>query len=204
MLANLKFDLIKMNSKSTETGIIHDPIDSKNGFICKVRTSHERWKSLYPVDCSTEFDDLSYVMEVEQGIWECSAGNFHLDIRDSDHRIVDSGSLFNYITEYGTVLTETQYSKLVEVDNTVQILDEYGVADNIEQIKSYYRACIANPNQKFVISVMPVLKRTQPEFCGWRMHKWGEYIGIQNCSTEYLYDDPEVEELLCFHIYWVE
>ena len=79
-------------------------------------------------------------------------------------------------------------------------LPEYGVADNLEQIKEKYKAFLTS-EQKFVFEVTPVYKSHQEAEGGWRWHKWGEYIGTQIPTCEYLYDEPIIEEVMCFHIY---
>ena len=41
----------------------------------------------------------------------------------------------------------------------------------------------------------------QPEFDGWRWDHWGDYIGTQFPTTEYLYDEPEIERVYSYRIY---
>ena len=67
----------------------------------------------------------------------------------------------------------------------------YGIADNIEQIKEYYKEEIADPNRKFFIHMTPVWqeKENAGEGGGWRWHKCGEYIGKLNPQYEYLDDE---------------
>lgn len=77
---------------------------------------------------------------------------------------------------------------------------ENGVCDNYQQILEKWPEIEASA-QKFVISVTPVLKEHQDAEGGWRWYKWGDYIGTGTPTTEYLYDEPLFEEVLCFHIY---
>lgn len=79
----------------------------------------------------------------------------------------------------------------------------YGVADNIEQILEYAQVFIQDPVRQYVIEVAPVRKEHQPESGGWRWHKWGPYIGTQAPQWEYLYDEPDIEEVWTFHIHEV-
>ena len=76
----------------------------------------------------------------------------------------------------------------------------YGVCDSVEQLLA---ACpeLEAPGRDFVVTLTKVRKADQPEDGGWRWHKWGEYIGTQNPTTEYLHDEPNIEEVYCFHIY---
>ena len=76
----------------------------------------------------------------------------------------------------------------------------YGVCDNIEQLLTNYPE-LEYSDREFVVTVNTVRRDKQPEHGGWRWHKWGEYIGIQNSQCEYLYDEPTVEEVMVYHIY---
>lgn len=80
----------------------------------------------------------------------------------------------------------------------------YGVADNLEQIVHFYKNDRDNYFRgNHVIFVREILKDSTAPCCGWRWHKWGEYIGTQNPKCEYLNDEPEIEKVLCFSIYKV-
>lgn len=84
--------------------------------------------------------------------------------------------------------------------------DSYGVADNIEQIKEYYKEQIEDPNNSYFIDLTPVFqdKDNAGKGGGWRWHKWGEYIGKLNPQYEYLDDEDFGEDfqyIICFHIY---
>lgn len=86
---------------------------------------------------------------------------------------------------------------------------QYGVADDIEQIKEFYKDLIKDPNDKFVIAVTPVYqdKENKGNGGGWRWHKWGQYIGKLNPQHEYLDDEEfgdDFEYVLCFHLYYVK
>lgn len=80
----------------------------------------------------------------------------------------------------------------------------YGVADNLEQVIDFY-----NTNEdgffkgNHVISTFEVHKDVEAPYCGWRWHKWGPYIGTQEPRCEYLNNEPEIEKVICFHIYKV-
>lgn len=79
-------------------------------------------------------------------------------------------------------------------------ISEYGVADNLHQIKSYYAGLIDDPEVFVCISYAIVRKDTEPESGGWRWHKWGSYIGDKDRQHEYLYDEPEIDQVLVFHL----
>ena len=75
----------------------------------------------------------------------------------------------------------------------------YGICDNYQQI---LKRCpeLVEGDRKFAISITPVEKKKQSPEDGWRWHKWGPYIGQHKITTEYLYDEPIIEKVFCFHI----
>lgn len=81
--------------------------------------------------------------------------------------------------------------------------DNYGVADNIGQIKYYYKNQIKDYSRKYVISISPVFRdlSNKGKGGGWRWHKWGKYIGTQEPTTQYLDDEENIESILCFSIF---
>ena len=85
---------------------------------------------------------------------------------------------------------------------------QYGVADNIEQIKEKYKEWIEKSD--WVIEVTYIFQDKEKAGLdgGWRWHKWGEYIGTLEPQCEYL-DDEEFGDdwqgyVLCYHIYPVK
>lgn len=85
----------------------------------------------------------------------------------------------------------------------VDYKDNYGVCDNYEQILSTYGG-LYDPERKFVVSLTEIRKDEQPEQCGWRWEKWGEYIGSQNSQADYLFDEPEIECVFAYRIYEIQ
>lgn len=79
-------------------------------------------------------------------------------------------------------------------------VEAYGVCDNVEQL---LKKCpeLEVPGRQFVVTLSRVRKSEQPAVGGWRWHKWGEYIGTQHPRHEYLHDEPDIEEVFCYHIY---
>lgn len=87
-------------------------------------------------------------------------------------------------------------------------LQMHGVADNIEQIKEFYKKQIKDKKNKYAIAVTPVYQDKENKFKGggWRWHKWGKYIGKLNPQCEYLDDEDfgdDFEYVLVFEIYFV-
>jgi len=78
--------------------------------------------------------------------------------------------------------------------------DNYGVCDNYQQVLDRYPE-LNDVNRKFVLSLCKISKK---ENSGWRWHKWGKYIGVQNSQCEYIDDESEIEEVYVYHIYEME
>ena len=85
----------------------------------------------------------------------------------------------------------------------------YGVADNIDQIKEYYKEEVEDKETNYSISLTPVWqeKENQGKGGGWRWHKWGEYIGNLNPQCEYLDDEnfgEQFEFVIVFTLYKIK
>ena len=135
---------------------------------------------------------------IEKGIYENSLGySFSCEefIEKMDSNYNDNRYELNKKTDE-TLLQ--YYSR--EYKNWVL---EYGVADNIEQIKKLYKKQINNKKEKFIISITKIYQNKED---GWRWHKWGKYIGKLNPQCEYLYDEDfgkDFECVMCFTLYQV-
>jgi len=82
-------------------------------------------------------------------------------------------------------------------NNSIPWHMSYGVADNIQQILEQCPWFLTT-EKEFVLELYRVKKSEQSDWGGWRWHKWGEYIGTQTPTTEYIYDEPVIEEVLVF------
>lgn len=90
----------------------------------------------------------------------------------------------------------------IEINCDESVLEEiaYGVCDSYQQVMEMYPELITDADHKYVILLSSVYKSDQPSEGGWRWHKWGPYIGTQNSTCEYLYDEPDVEKVYCYKI----
>ena len=79
----------------------------------------------------------------------------------------------------------------------------YGVCDSPEQLIEHMPEDIKTSEVRYVISLVKLEKKDQPDWGGWRWHRWGEYIGTQKPQCEYLHDEPEIETVWTYHIYEV-
>lgn len=177
------------------------------GSLMMAETGDPRWTKIVPVPehpfnkkhgfTSDVF--LFNILEHEDGIYETAGFNF-------DHTIKNYTEFYSHRCEFGRhgdpIVID--YSKPVDIDyHYTEIIPEFGVADNIEQIKEHFRKAIIHPTNKIVISITEIRKDEQPSEGGWRWHKWGEYIGSKTPTREHIYDEPEIESVLCFHGYIV-
>ena len=79
----------------------------------------------------------------------------------------------------------------------------YGVADNYKQIleRDYeVRQYINDPNKKYILQLHYISKASQPDWGGWRWHKWGTYIGDFEPKNEYLYDEEGIDGVFVYNI----
>lgn len=72
----------------------------------------------------------------------------------------------------------------------------YGVCDNASQILDVY----PDIPDDYVIFMAPIFSDKTEPCSGWRWHKWGPYIGIQEHYHEYLNDEPHVDMIYVFSI----
>lgn len=177
-------------------------IAEEDGFTLMLTVpEHEFWKSIYK-DEDKEPSCVFFVKEIEPGIYATGL-NFEHNIRDmTDFQPYDTYERLGKdgLPKKFEFSPNNRASMMDYYDNTVEC---YGVADNIEQIKEFYKEQIA-ADAPIVISVTEISKENQPEDGGWRWHKWGQYIGVKEPQCEYLYDEPEIDSVYVFHVYAVK
>ena len=88
--------------------------------------------------------------------------------------------------------------------NPYNIRNNYGVCDNYKQILKRYPELKKDKQRKFLVGMTPIIRKHQPERNGWRWCKWGSYIGKHKPTSEYIYDDENIDMVYVFHIYEVE
>ena len=79
----------------------------------------------------------------------------------------------------------------------------YGVCDNAEQAIDYCREKLADSldkNQEYLLVLVPLIREFQEPDGGWRWHKWGRYIGVQEPEAEYLYDEEDIDLVYVFKL----
>lgn len=75
-----------------------------------------------------------------------------------------------------------------------------GVCDDPDQFMELYGSILGCEDRWYVVGFTPVYRDSQPPEGGWRWSKWGPYIGRYEPQAEYLYNEPEIERVYCFHI----
>lgn len=138
-----------------------------------------------------------YIKELEPGVY---LGGF--DLEHTIELLTDfkaSGS--SMLRHDGEPIQFTFENYQIYGDN---IIETHGVADNIEQIKERFKSAIDHPTNKIVISVTEIRREDEPEYGGWRWHKWGEYIGTKQPTCEYLHDEKDIDSVFCFQILWLK
>lgn len=98
---------------------------------------------------------------------------------------------------------EQEYPKLYNIYPKFD-LGSYGVCDGFKQLLEKYEPLVIDPNRDYTFGLTKVVKAHQESWGGWRWHKWGEYIGDQEPTCEYLYDEPIIDEVFTYSIILIE
>lgn len=93
-----------------------------------------------------------------------------------------------------------QYPNLCQDDEPY--IGCYGVCDDISNLLDRCPLLVESSRQ-FVVTFTRVRRdlTNKGRGGGWRWHKWGAYIGKHTPTTEYLDDEPEIEQVFCYHVY---
>jgi hypothetical protein len=81
--------------------------------------------------------------------------------------------------------------------------NSYGVCDSPEQFMKRFGDLLVKSPREICVAFTPMRRSEQPKNGGWRWGKWGPYIGNQKPSREYIADEPDIEEVYCYHAYLV-
>jgi hypothetical protein len=116
-----------------------------------------------------------------------------------EHQLQEGVYLSNYSFQLHAIERSKSYIKNPEF-LTNDSAWYYGVCDDIDNLLNVIPELLS-PDREFVVLLTEITKSGQPRYEGWRWHKWGDYIGTQTPTTEYIYDEPEIELVYCYHIY---
>lgn len=115
-------------------------------------------------------------------------------------------NLNHYLTDEWEDFCDFNFYKNLEEMNAAFRNDEpflctYGVCDSPEQfLQTPLGKFIQEDSREYCVLMVGLLKSEMDPVGGWRWHKWGPYIGLQEPTTEYLYDEPVIEEVYVFQI----
>lgn len=105
-----------------------------------------------------------------------------------------------FVRHDGSKVLWTEHgASLIAAGEEVGYLGPYGVCDSLDQLLSAYR--FDEDPLLYCISLCEVRREHEPDSGGWRWHKWGEYIGTQKPTSEYMAHEPVIESVWCYHIY---
>lgn len=77
--------------------------------------------------------------------------------------------------------------------------DEYGMADNYEQLLKYYPELL-NGDKKHIVLTEWLYRDDENRDSGFRYHKNGPYLGEKEIRSEYFNNDTHIDKILLFNI----
>lgn len=117
-------------------------------------------------------------------------------------RVIDPGIYVGHLNAYHDI--EVYLDGLRFDDLEIEGIEDYGICDSPKQFAEDCGSLIDADPRPLVVVMTCIAKADEPEREGWRWHKWGPYIGRGEPTTEYLYDEPEFDEVYVYHIYLVK
>jgi hypothetical protein len=120
--------------------------------------------------------------------------------RGGERGVYEAPGLSNALTEESCDLA-VDWSRLYTDRGWVRYgTSDYRVADTVAQVLAYERdRRVADPDQLFAVQVSTVQRSEEPATDGWRWQKWGPYIGTRTPPAAYLYDEPEIGQVVIYH-----
>ena len=109
-------------------------------------------------------------------------GIYYSDSLNSEYHVEDSLKPIEFINEYRE--------------------PAHGVCDGIGDLREHYD--FEGDSRNIVVFLTKIRRRDQPSKDGWRWSRWGVYTGSQNVFEEYLYDEPEIDEIFVWNAFEVE
>lgn len=96
------------------------------------------------------------------------------------------------VEEYDSFLNKNNFNS--------SFRENFGVADNIEQVLEHYPELLESKDS-FIVIFSDVYRKDQPKSYGFRYEKFGEYIGTQDIQHEFIYDDKHIDKVIIYHIF---
>ena len=83
----------------------------------------------------------------------------------------------------------------------------FGLCDNAEQALAEFKKFLSKSKEyeqrSYIFLLSPIYRASQPEYGGFRYHKWGPYVGVQKPEHEYLYDDKHIDLVYFYRVYQI-
>lgn len=158
--------------------------------------------------CGKEVADWWAKAKVKDVLEEMAPGIYEFfDCNDPAYLLDGQELEFSEDAEYERACKlRPRFKDFNQFEGKLCITYSYGVCDNYEQILERVEGIneyIEDPDNTYVIILYKVKKSAQPEEGGWRWHKWGSYIGDHEITSEYLYDEEDIDYVYTFSIYRV-
>lgn len=169
---------------------------------------HEFWASKFDPEKERGTRVMSILQTPTPGILAGYCAD-HAINNFTDYEVVEE---YGHINRNGFIYSREDFNAIL-MDRDIEVLpsgryaplscnfsNSYGVADNLQQILKKFKHLLTS-TEEVVLCYHPVYKKDQSSDGGWRWHKNGEYIGNKRSKErhEYLYDEPNVEMVLCFN-----
>lgn len=109
---------------------------------------------------------------------------------------LNSQYLFDVVENYPKI-----DAMLLDPDSPWSCHIAYGVHDSVEAFMAQFGEALEADPRELMVRFTQIRRDEQYESGGWRWHKWGPMLGGQEPTTEYLYDEPDIESVVVFHVY---
>jgi len=142
-------------------------------------------------------DDVEHPFEVSHGFIPISKGIYYANSLANEMLGILYGgrhNFFEYEFELAEFLGEDRLKFIMKYPNA----HWYGIADSVEQILEHpgiKKFFIDDPDKKVILTVQEFIKK---EGAGFRWHKNGPYIGVQERHCESFENEPEIEKVVMF------
>ncbi len=147
-----------------------------------------------------------------RGVYEIGHFNFGMELGLKGHeesypslQVVDSLDHLHLVKtdDKGNIYVDVHDSGLqhAQLIRAVDYIGCYGVCDHWEQVTAVCAQLQDSCPDPYVMSVTKIEKRNEESPGGWRWHRWGEYIGVQDPQCKYIADEPHIDVVYCYHVY---
>lgn len=172
----------------------------------KAKLYNERIREIKQEHPDFDFTEVQKLSDVFVPYSQVNIGE--LAIIEADYRDDFDGVYVCGLNSEYRLAALTDYKKVENFKSPLYCWN-YGVCDNASQVLDYFDSLREwhddyMKGKLFTILLTPIFREDQPEYGGWRWHKWGQYIGKFKSRCEYLYDEKGIDYVYCFDIVEIE